>query len=94
MQRACWAVWQARNWTADYNDDSSDVEVISARPLDVERQQEVRGALEDALGPCGRPWRFSQADSLIAGLRVSFGGWLLAANLKDDLRFFTEAAHG
>ena len=77
-----------------WRDSSSDVEVISATPLDGARQQAVRGALENALGPCDRPWRFSQDDSLIAGLRVSFGGWLLEANLKDELRFFAEAAHG
>ena len=77
-----------------WKDTGSDVEVISARPLDAEQQQEVRGALEKALGPSDRPWRFSQDHSLIAGLRVSFGGWLLAANLKDELRFFSEAAHG
>ena len=77
-----------------WNNSGSDVEVTSASPLDAARQQAVRGALENALGPCDRPWRFSQDDSLIAGLRVSFGGWLLEANLKDELRFFTEAAHG
>ncbi len=77
-----------------WNNGSSEVEVTSAAPLDAARQQALRGALEAVLGPSGRQWRFSQDGGLIAGLRVSFGGWVLEANLKDELRFFAEAAHG
>ena len=39
---------------------------------------------------------FSKDEKLIAGLRISIGGWMLQANLQDELRFFSEAAvtHG
>ncbi len=77
-----------------WNDSSSDLEVISATSLDEAQQQALRGALENALGPSARCWRFSRDPGLIAGLRVSFGGWMLEANLQDELRFFAEAAHG
>ena len=83
-----------RELESGWYDSSVDVEVISASPLEAEQQRALRDALEDALGSCERHWRFRQDDSLIAGLRVSFGGWLLEANLRDELRFFTEVAHG
>jgi len=45
------------------------------------------------LGDSDGQWQFTQDESLIAGLRVSIGGWTLHANLRDELRFFSEAAH-
>lgn len=77
-----------------WHDGSSEVEVVSATSLDASRQEALRMALEEAFGPNGQQWRFSQDSSLIAGLRVSCGGWMLEANLKDELRFFGEAASG
>ena len=34
-----------------------------------------------------------QNPDLIAGLRISVGPWVLRANLRDELAFFTEAGH-
>lgn len=74
---------------------SSGIEVLSATPLDAARQHAIRQALEKNLGPSEGQWQFSQDESLIAGLRVSIGSWMLQANLQDELRFFSEAAaHG
>lgn len=69
------------------------IEVVSARPLDEPSRGALREALEQHLGLRPQEWRFRQDERLIAGLRVSIGGWLLQANLKDELRFFSEAAH-
>jgi len=70
------------------------IEVVSATALDEARQQAIRQVLEQTLGHHDGEWHFSQDEELIAGLRVSIGGWTMAANLQDELRFFTEAAHG
>jgi F-type H+-transporting ATPase subunit b len=72
----------------------SSIDVLSAMPLDSARQQSIRQALELKLGASDGQWQFGQDESLIAGLRVSIGAWTLDANLHDELRFFTEAAHG
>ena len=73
---------------------SSAVEVLSAAPLDAGQQDTIRRALEQAFGPCQGDWRFDTDENLVAGLRVSVGGWVLQANLQDELEFFSEAAHG
>ncbi len=68
------------------------IEVLSAAALDATRQQAIRQALEQKLGQRDGQWQFSRDEQLIAGLRVSIGGWTLGANLQDELRFFGEAA--
>lgn len=68
------------------------IDVVSAQPLDAEREQAIRAALEERLGKRDGQWRILCDASLIAGLRVSVGGWILEANLRDELRFFTDAA--
>lgn len=74
---------------------SVDIKVSSAIPLDSERQQVIRQSLELKLGRADGQWHFNLDESLIAGLRISSGGWMLRANLQDELRFFSEAAaHG
>lgn len=73
---------------------SSTVEILSAAPLDAAQQDVIRQALEQAFGPGKGAWQFDIDKNLIAGLRVSVGDWILQANLQDELRFFSEAAHG
>jgi F-type H+-transporting ATPase subunit b len=73
---------------------SSAVEVLSAAPLDGDQQDVIRQALEQVFGPARGAWQFDSDASLLAGLRVSVGGWILQANLRDELQFFSEAAHG
>lgn len=77
-----------------WQDNNSAVEVLSAAPLDAGQQDIVRQALEQAFGPCRGAWQFHTDENLVAGLRVSVGGWILQANLQDELQFFSEAAHG
>lgn len=35
-------------------------------------------------------WEFAEDRNLLAGLRVSLGGWVLRGNLRDELKFFAE----
>ena len=83
-----------RQLRESWQDGSSNFEVLSATPLDAAQQQAIRQALELKLGPSDGRWQFTQDERLIAGLRVSIGGWTMHANLQDELRFFSEAAHG
>lgn len=75
-----------------WNRDNARIEVTSALPLDEDRQQTIRQALEQKLGTSQTPWQFSVDEPLIAGLRVSISGWVLHASLQDELRFFSESA--
>ncbi len=36
-------------------------------------------------------WEFAEDRNLLAGLRVSLGGWVLRGNLRDELKFFAES---
>jgi F-type H+-transporting ATPase subunit b len=67
--------------------------VASAFPLN-DRQRE---ALTKSIGglidqPISCEW--GHDPRLIAGLRITVGPWVLRANVQDELRSFSEAAHG
>jgi len=67
------------------------VRVQSAYPLDETR----RAALAHALGQAaGRDLDcvFTEDPALIAGVQIDAGAMLIGANLRDELRFFAEAA--
>ena len=83
-----------RELHAGWQEDTPSIEVVSATPLDATRQRAIRQALEQRFGLSDAHWRYDRDESLIAGLRVSIGGWMLQANLQDELRFFSAAAHG
>jgi F-type H+-transporting ATPase subunit b len=38
--------------------------------------------------------RFEQDSNLLAGVRINIGAWQLAANLRDELKGFTELSGG
>lgn len=67
--------------------------VTTALPLDqVSRDRltkTVEGLIERTL-----VWEFVEDLHLLAGLRVSLGGWMLRANLEDELKFFAESEAG
>lgn len=77
-------------WTANHDT----VVVQSAFALDGTAEQSLQQGFSDLLGPTDMPWRFEVNPALIAGLHISIGSWTLAANLRDEMRFFTEAARG
>lgn len=80
--------------TALTEDSGPAIRVMSAFPLAEERQGAIRRALAELAGrdlPCA----FAVDDSLLAGVQASLGSWVLSADLRDELRFFTEVApHG
>jgi F-type H+-transporting ATPase subunit b len=65
------------------------MKVTSAFPLAPAQREAVAEALRGATRPdvmC----TFHEDPSLLAGVRISFGPWILRANLQDELAFFAE----
>jgi len=62
--------------------------VTSAYPLDDGRRKAIREALSALTGSRVEP-EFGEDPELLAGLRISLGDWVLHANLRDELKFFT-----
>jgi len=69
------------------------LQVSSAWPVEEKLRRAVRDVLETILGRTLRI-EFTQDPDLLAGLRITAGPWILQANLADELRAFTELAHG
>ena len=64
--------------------------VTSAYPLDMTQRKAISDACRTLTGrdvAC----EFLEDRNLIAGLRISFGPWVLRANVQDELSFFTES---
>jgi F-type H+-transporting ATPase subunit b len=68
------------------------VHVFTAHRLDEAPQAALATALEELAGrPVTCVW--AEDASLLAGLRISLGPWVLAANLRDELKGFMESAY-
>jgi len=66
--------------------------VASAYPLSSAQQQGLSAAMAEAAGkPLGA--KFATDASLLAGLRIELGPWVLGANLRDELAAFAESAN-
>lgn len=72
-------------------DSEADATISSAYPLDAARRAAVEQALFQAAGG-DLACTFDEDPALIAGLRVDAGALVMCANLRDELRFFAEAA--
>lgn len=65
--------------------------VTSAYPLSQSQRQSLLEALQSLLDrSVSCEWREDQ--DLVAGIRLSFGPWMLGANLQDELKAFSETA--
>jgi len=82
---------QARTLSAAAKGGSAKPYVTSAYPLDAGRRNAIRDALSALAGSRVDP-EFAEDPQLLAGLRVSLGAWILQANLRDELKFFTTGA--
>ncbi|HKK16341.1 MAG TPA: F0F1 ATP synthase subunit delta [Gammaproteobacteria bacterium] len=66
--------------------------VTSACPLAEDRRHHLQQLLQKITG-LALPVEYQQDADLMAGLRITIGAWVLDANIKDDLKGFTEFAH-
>jgi F-type H+-transporting ATPase subunit b len=67
------------------------IKVTSAFPLPEKQRQAVIEGLKSATGQ-DVTFTFQEDASLLAGVRISVGPWVLRANLQDELAFFAERA--
>ena len=66
------------------------MKVTSAYPLAETQREDLRQACR-ALAGRDVTCEFLEDRDLIAGLRISFGSWVLRANVQDELSFFAES---
>lgn len=66
------------------------LKVQSAFALDATRRAELAGALSEVTGR-KLPVEYGENPELVAGFQVSIGPWILHANLRDELKFFSGA---
>lgn len=67
--------------------------VASAFPLPPAERAAVATAIQSVVGrPIACEWK--EDPSLLAGLRIAMGPWVLGANLRDELKCFAEADYG
>ena len=67
--------------------------VTTSFPLEQESRdglvKKVEGRLDRTF-----EWEFVQDQNLLAGLRISLGGWVLRGNLQDELKIFADSGIG
>ena len=65
------------------------ITVTSAYPLSAEQCDTLAARLNECAGR-DSPYTFSEDSSLLAGVRIGIGPWVMRANLQDELGFFIE----
>ena len=79
---------QRRHLHDQWREPSPVAEVCSAFDLPAEQRERLAGALSELADIADIHYR--RDESLIAGLRIQVGAWVLAANVRDELKGFTE----
>ena len=64
------------------------IKIQSAFPLDEKKQAELTHHLSDVTGR-QLPIEFQVNPALLAGFQIMIGPWMLHANLRDELKFFS-----
>lgn len=68
------------------------IEVTSAYPIPDDQRQRLKQALGTIIH--GKPViNFNQDETLIAGLRIHLGAWVLGLNVRDELKGFMDILH-
>jgi len=75
-----------------FNETPAAAMVASAYPIPTFQRTALEQALRSATGNEVR-LEYAQDPSLVAGARISFGPWVIRANLQDDLKSFAELTH-
>lgn len=72
-----------------HTDSSIPIKVTSAYTLDSATRKSIEKTLSTIIEDSAQ-CEFKQDPALIAGLRMEIGSWSLRANLKDELKYFSE----
>lgn len=78
---------------ASLQEDDVEMNVSSAFPLSQGKRKRLLDEMEKLTGRTLKA-SFSADASLVGGLRVGIGAWVLQACLADELAFFRETSHG
>lgn len=70
---------------------TQEIAAVSALPLSDDQRRRLKQSLANVLPDAAI--RFGQDRNLIAGLRITVGAWVLAANVRDELRGFAELTY-
>ena len=76
---------------AAWADNHEGIVVQSAFDIGKDGQKALAETFRQLLGPSDAVWKFEVNPNLVAGLHISIGAWTLAANLRDEMRFFMDA---
>lgn len=69
------------------------LQVQSAFALDESKRAELAHALAEVVGKKTLPFVYQENPELVAGFLVNIGPWVLHANMRDELQFFSGALH-
>jgi len=75
-----------------YGQTADNIVVSSAYPLEDEQRQRLEQALGKVIKPASSI-EYKQNPALLAGVEITIGAWVLAANIRDELKGFTELTH-
>lgn len=82
---------QSARLQAQWGEHPEQIALQSAYPLAAEQQQALEKQLAATVGKA-IPVDYSRQPELLAGLQITIGAWVLQANIRDELRGFTEFA--
>jgi F-type H+-transporting ATPase subunit b len=80
---------KADAWRRSFTQAPAPIAVSSAYPLPTEQRRRLESALGEITDPQSTV-SYSENPDLLAGIQVTIGAWVLAANLRDELVGFTE----
>ena len=83
----------ASSLQASLQDGDVELDVSSAFPLSQDKRKKLLGAMEEMTGRTLKA-SFATDASLVGGLRVGIGAWVLRACLADELAFFRKTGNG
>jgi F-type H+-transporting ATPase subunit b len=72
--------------------EQADIRILTAYSVTARQQQRLQAALA-RLFSAERPVLYEQDKTLLAGIRIATGNWVLGCNIKDELAGFTEFDH-
>lgn len=75
-----------------YGKPAENIVVSSVYPIVDDQRKRLEQALTKTIGP-NMPLKFEEDSELLAGVCITIGAWVMGANLRDELKGFTQLAH-
>jgi F-type H+-transporting ATPase subunit b len=75
-----------------YGQTPESIKISSAFPISAKQRQQLKQALVSVTG-LELPIHYQEDNDLVAGIAITIGAWVLAANLRDELHGFMELSH-